>query len=258
MGLPHVQVNRINKSFSDGKKSTEALKEISFTIDNGERIALLGPSGCGKTTLLRIIAGLTTPTSGDVSISGSKVIQPSPDIGIVFQEPALLPWRNMLDNISLPLEILGQNGRSRARKMEELVTMVGLNGFEKYLPYEMSGGMQQRVSLCRALIHSPSLLVLDEPFGALDAMTREQLNFELLKLQNHFPVTTLLVTHSIPEAILLSDRVILMGPRPGSIVATFQILLSQSRDESLLDSESFRSIVHEIRQKMKNDPPNGK
>lgn len=251
----HLQINKINKTFSDGKKSTAALKEISFTVDDGERVSLLGPSGCGKTTLLRIIAGLTTPTSGDVTVKGSKVTQPSPDFGIVFQEPALLPWRNMLDNISLPLEILGRNGRSRARKLEELVTMVGLNGFEKYLPHEMSGGMQQRVSLCRALIHSPSLLLLDEPFGALDAMTREQLNFELLKLQTHFPVTTLLVTHSIPEAVLLSDRVILMGPRPGSIIATFQIPFSRSRDESLLDSESFRLIAHDIRKKMSHSTP---
>ena len=253
----HVEISRINKSFTDRKKTTTAIKEISFTVNDGERISLLGPSGCGKTTLLRIIAGLTTPTSGDVRIKGSKVVGPSPDIGIVFQEPALLPWRNMLDNISLPLEILGLNGNSRARKPGELISMVGLSGFEKYLPHEMSGGMQQRVSLCRALIHSPSLLLLDEPFGALDAMTREQLNFELLKLQTRFPVTTVLVTHSIPEAILLSDRVVLLGPRPGSIVATFQIPFLNARDESLLDSESFRSIANQIRQRMGHIQPTG-
>jgi NitT/TauT family transport system ATP-binding protein len=225
-----------------------ALENVTLSIKQNEFVTLVGPSGCGKSTLLKLIGALIRPTRGKLSFDGTPLLHPTRDVGIVFQEAVLLAWRTVLDNVLLPAEILGlDKARSRARAMD-LLNLVGLGGFERRFPRELSGGMQQRVSLCRALIHNPSVLLMDEPFAALDAMTREELGFELMRIWNVDKKTVIFVTHNITEAILLADRVVAMTPRPGRIARIVDIDLARPRTIDMEFTETFKSYSSQIRE----------
>lgn len=231
---------------ASGQK-VEALKDVNLTAANGEFISVVGPSGCGKTTLLKILSGLLKATHGNVTIDGAKVTGPHSHAGIVFQNPVLLEWRTVLSNVLLQAEVRGLNlGRSRNRALE-LLKLVGLEGFENKFPYELSGGMQQRVSICRALIHDPSLLLMDEPFGALDAFTREKMNLELQRIWMENTKTVVFITHSLSEAVFLGDKVWVMSRRPGTVTEIFDINLPRPRTIDTFEHVDFVSIVGEIR-----------
>ena len=223
----------------------EALRDISLDVHRGEFVSLVGPSGCGKSTLLRIVAGLRPATSGAVSVDGAPVLEPLSNIGMVFQAPVLLKWRTVLDNVLLPAELAGLGTASYRQRARELLRLVGLGDFAGKRPHELSGGMQQRASICRALLLDPPLLLMDEPFGALDAMTRDDMNIELLRIwgEDKGPggrrKTILFVTHSIPEAVILSDRVVVMSQRPGTIAAVAAIDLPRPRTVETRASAAF-------------------
>lgn len=213
-----IDIEHLSKSYCTKKTGHIcALNDINLSIRQGEFIALIGPSGCGKTTLLKIIAGLVAPYEGKMLLNGNPVNQPSPEVGFVFQDPTLLPWRNILENILLPVELTPLDITTYRQRALELMEMVGLKGFENKYPDELSGGMRQRAGICRALIRDPQVLLMDEPFGALDAMTREYLNIELQRIWMNSGKTIIFVTHSIPEAVFLASRVVIMSPRPGQI-----------------------------------------
>jgi NitT/TauT family transport system ATP-binding protein len=224
-----------------------ALTEASFAIDEGEFVTVVGPSGCGKSTLLKILAGILRRTSGEVLLRSRPVDGPSRDVGVVFQAPVLLPWRNVLQNVMLPIDIQRRDRVEYERRARDYIRLVGLEGFEGKYPNELSGGMQQRVGISRALVHEPALLLMDEPFGALDAMTREAMNLELLRIWHESRKTVLLVTHSIPEAVFLADRVIVMTPRPGRISEIIDIELPRPRGLEMINSEAFGRYVAAIR-----------
>jgi NitT/TauT family transport system ATP-binding protein len=221
-----------------------AIDEASCVIGNGEFVSLLGPSGCGKTTLLRIVAGLVQKTSGSVRIGGKEVTGPRRDFGFVFQSLNLLPWRTVLRNILFPMEILGKCDASAVRRAEALLEMVGLSGFGRARPHELSGGMQQRVALCRALIHEPTLLLMDEPFGALDELTRMEMHDLLLAVRAETRTTVLFVTHSISEAVYLSDQVLIFSKRPARIVERLDVDLPYPRDVRIRYTPAFTQLEH--------------
>ena len=227
-----VNVRRVFEQKRYGRVVGEplvAIDEASLSFAEGEFVALLGPSGCGKTTLLRIIAGLIPKTAGSVRIRGEEVTEPHPDFGFVFQTPNLMPWRNVLDNVLFPMEILGKrDGAARARAFE-LLEMVGLKGFHDVRPHQLSGGMQQRAALCRALVHQPTLLLMDEPFGALDELTRMEMNDLLLDIRTRTKATVVFVTHSIAEAVYLSDQVLVFSKRPARIAERIAVDLPYPR-----------------------------
>ncbi len=225
----------------------EALKNVSFDIGEGEFVTVVGPSGCGKTTLLKILAGILRRTSGDVRLRGRGVDGPSRDVGVVFQAPVLLPWRTVLQNVMLPIELQQRDRAAFERRARDYIKLVGLQGFEQKYPNELSGGMQQRVGICRALVHDPAFLLMDEPFGALDAMTRETMNVELLRIWHESRKTVLLVTHSIPEAVFLADRIIVMSPRPGRISEIIKVDLPRPRHLAMINSAHFGGYVEAIR-----------
>ena len=231
----------------DGAK-VNALKNVSLTIDEREFITIVGPSGCGKSTLLRLVSGLIKPTSGTVTINGSSVKEPRQDTGIVFQTPVLLPWATILDNILFPLKILDQDIETGIEKAHYLLQMVGLKGFEAKYPRELSGGMQQRAAICRSLIHNPNVLLMDEPFGALDALTREEMALEVLRIWTDEPKTILFVTHSITEAVLLADRVLVMSARPGRIAEIIDINLPRPRTFELEAEHEYQHAAQRIRE----------
>ena len=243
-----ILLDRAAKTFvTRGGEHVEAIAEVSLQVARNEFVCLVGPSGCGKSTLLRLVAGLVTPTSGTVSIGGAKVTEPRDDTGIVFQAPTLLPWASILDNVLFPLDMMGRldaAGRSRAR---DLLALVGLAGFEGKYPRELSGGMQQRAGICRALVHDPDILLMDEPFGALDALTREELTIELMRICRERPKTILFVTHSIPEAALLADRVVVMSARPGRIAEIIDVPLPRPRDFDMEARSEFQAVTSRIR-----------
>jgi NitT/TauT family transport system ATP-binding protein len=224
-----LDLRNVTKVFETDEGETHAVENCSLATQEGEFVCILGPSGCGKTTLLRIAAGLIPPTAGEVYFEGRRVSGPPPDIGMVFQRPVLLPWRSSLDNVLLPIEFLGKDTRAMRTRALELLQLVGLAGFERRYPYELSGGMQQRVAISRALIHDPKMLLMDEPFGALDAMTRDIMNLELQRIWLERRKTVLFVTHSIDEAVFLADRVIIMSKRPGRIVEDLAVKLDRPR-----------------------------
>ncbi|MDA0274709.1 MAG: ABC transporter ATP-binding protein [Actinobacteria bacterium] len=226
---------------------THALADINFNVRRGEFISIVGPSGCGKTTLLNILAGLISKTEGSASVSGREVTKPLSEIGMVFQAPTLLPWRTILENLMIPIEVQKRNKTEYKAIAADLLKLVGLDGFENKYPNELSGGMQQRAGICRALIHSPSVLLMDEPFGALDAMTREYMNLELLRIWKESNQTIALVTHSITEAVFLSDRVIVMSPRPGRIAEIINIELPRPRTLEMMTSDAAGHYVQRIR-----------
>jgi NitT/TauT family transport system ATP-binding protein len=225
-----------------------ALKDVSVSIRANEFITLVGPSGCGKSTLLRIVAGLILPTAGTASISGVPIREPRSETGIVFQAPTLLPWASVIDNVLFPLRMMHKLDSSSADKAAALIKLVGLSGFERKSPQELSGGMQQRVAICRALVHEPDILLMDEPFGALDALTREEMTMELLRIWSERPKTVLFVTHSITEAVILADRVMVMSPRPGRIVEIIEVKAPRPRSFQFEDNTAFHDASHRIRE----------
>jgi NitT/TauT family transport system ATP-binding protein len=225
----------------------EALDGVSFTLKSDEFVCLVGPSGCGKSTLIRILAGLLEPTGGTVTLDGRPVDGPQRQVGLVFQQSNLMPWRSVLDNIALPLELSGVDAARRYREAGELVSLVGLDGFARAFPAELSGGMAQRVAIARALIQKPEVLLLDEPFGPLDAMTRELLGEELLRIWGARHSTVLMVTHSIGEAILLADRILVMSPRPGHIAYTFEVDLPRPRSLEMLHYPEAGELSQAVR-----------
>jgi NitT/TauT family transport system ATP-binding protein len=229
MGDHFLELRDVSKVFETDEGETRAVDRCSLAAQEGEFVCILGPSGCGKTTLLRMAAGLIPPTTGEVFFEGTRVDGPPPDIGMVFQRPVLLPWRNSIDNVLLPIEFLGGSLREMRPRAQELLKLVGLEGFERRHPYELSGGMQQRVAISRALIHDPTMLLMDEPFGALDAMTRDVMNLELQRVWLERRKTVLFVTHSIDEAVFLADRVIIMSKRPGRIIEEIHVALERPR-----------------------------
>lgn len=225
----------------------QALSNINLDVADGELITVVGPSGCGKTTLLKILAGILHPTSGQITVDGIRLTGPSRQIGVVFQAPVLLPWRTILKNVLAPAEIQKLDMKPAEARAYQLLDMVGLAGFEQKYPSELSGGMQQRVGICRALVHDPSFLLMDEPFGALDAMTRENLNQELLRIWAESGKTILLVTHSILEAVYLADRVVVMTPRPGRIAEIVNVDLTRPRELDMVNTPAFGRFVSGIR-----------
>ncbi|MCT2279815.1 ABC transporter ATP-binding protein [Micromonospora chalcea] len=243
-----IEIDRLDKEYRPRKSApTLALSDINLTVRRGEFISVVGPSGCGKTTLLKILAGLSPKTGGAVRIAGRDVTKPLPEVGMVFQAPTLLPWRTIFDNVMVPAEIQRLDPRRHRERAQQLLEMVGLNGFEQKYPHELSGGMQQRAGICRALVHDPAVLLMDEPFGALDAMTREYMNVELLRIWQESNQTIVLVTHSIPEAVFLSDRVVVLSPRPGRIAEVMDIDLERPRDLGIMSSDRAGVYVERIR-----------
>jgi NitT/TauT family transport system ATP-binding protein len=224
-----IKIVGVSRTFKSRKHSVEALRDINVDIAEGQFVAVIGRSGCGKSTLLRIVAGLLAPTSGQVLLGGAPVTEPRRDVAMMFQRPALLPWRSVLDNVLLPAEMFGWPRAVHEPRARHLLDMVGLSGFHKRLPHELSGGMQQRVALCRALIQQPRVLLMDEPFSALDALSREELSSELQRIHTELTATTVFVTHSIQEAVLLADRVVVLSPRPGQIRRILDIDVPQPR-----------------------------
>jgi NitT/TauT family transport system ATP-binding protein len=242
-----VDIEGLHKAYKSKRGPVVALDNVSLKIKANEFVALVGPSGCGKSTLLKLIGGLMRPSRGRLLYNGERLAGPARDVGIVFQEAVLLPWRTVLDNVLLPAEILGLNRKTFKERAMHLLGMVGLAGFEGRYPRELSGGMQQRVSICRALIHNPSVLLMDEPFAALDAMTREELGFELLRILANDPKTVVFVTHNIREAILLSDRVVAMSARPGRIAKIVDVELERPRTLGMEFTDKFKSYSDQVR-----------
>ena len=245
-----IEYERVRKIYNSGNDEVIALEEVSFGVEPGEFVTVVGRSGCGKSTLLKITAGLLTATGGSVRVAGAPVKGPLTNIGFVFQSPVLLAWRKALDNVLLQIEARGLNVEPYRKRALELLELTGLCGFENKYPNELSGGMQQRVSISRALIHDPPLLLMDEPFGALDAITRDEMNLELLRIWNDAKKTVLFITHSIPEAVFLGDRVIVTTPRPGKVAEVLKIDLPRPRATALRDDPRFIGYVKRIRERL--------
>ena len=247
MTRPVLAAQGIYKTFPSRDGEVRALRDVSLTVSEGEFVSLVGPSGCGKSTLLRILGGLLEPDNGAVHIDGQTLTQPRREIGFVFQDPTLMPWRTVLKNVTLPLEVQGKNGDKHRSRAMELLGLVGLLGFEGLYPYELSGGMQQRVAIARALVYEPSILLMDEPFGSLDAITRNQMNVELLRIWRATGKTILMVTHTIQEAIFLADRVFIMSSRPGHIQSRLEVGLPRPRDTDIYVNEEFSRLYYHVR-----------
>ena len=245
--MDKIRIEALDKTYASKGGRITALAAVNLTIGQNEFVTLVGPSGCGKSTLLKLIGGLIRPSRGVLLYDGAALTQPPRDVGIVFQEAVLLPWRTVLDNVLLPAEILRLDKAKARARATSLIDLVGLSGFEAHYPRELSGGMQQRVALCRALIHNPSVLLMDEPFAALDAMTREELGFELMRIWGADKKTVIFVTHNITEAILLADRVVAMSPRPGRIAKIVDIALPRPRTIDMEFLSAFKSYSEEIR-----------
>jgi NitT/TauT family transport system ATP-binding protein len=242
---PFGHFKNVHRSFRrTGQEPLVAIENVSFDLEAGHLVTLLGPSGCGKTTFLKIVAGLTAATGGTVQISGQEVREPHPDFGVVFQQPNLMPWRTIIKNVLFPMEILGHRDSAAVRRAAELLATVGLAGFEQSYPAELSGGMQQRVALCRALIHKPKLLLMDEPFGALDELTRMEMQDLLLDIRVKTGATTMFVTHSISEAIYISDVVVVFSRRPAVIADYITIDLPYPRSAEIRYATEFTQLEH--------------
>lgn len=246
-----IVLKQVKKTYQSRVGEVPALEDISFDVREGEFLTVVGQSGCGKSTLLKIVAGLIPRTSGEVMVNGLCVNGPPLGVGMVFQSPVLFPWRVILQNIMLPVEVFGWKKNEYRDKALELIKLVGLSGFEDKYPYELSGGMQQRVSLCRALISDPSMLLMDEPFGSLDAITREEMNIELLRVWTEKKKTVLFVTHNIPEAILLADRVVVLTRRPACVDEILKIDLPRPRTIKMQTQQKFLEYSVYIREKIK-------
>jgi NitT/TauT family transport system ATP-binding protein len=248
MANVYLEATSLSKSFLDSNRTPfQALDGISLTVSEGEFLAIVGPSGCGKSTLLRLLSGIEKPDSGQVCLRGEPLVEPRREIGFVFQRSNLMPWRTVLRNISLPLEVARLPQEESLARAASWVSLVDLDGFRDAYPGQLSGGMQQRVALARALIHEPNLLLLDEPFGSLDALTRDRMNTELLRIWNLRRPAVVMVTHSISEAVLLADRVLVMSPRPGRIRAEFAVPFARPRDLALTGEPEFTRFARSVR-----------
>ncbi|WP_234826974.1 ABC transporter ATP-binding protein [Rhodopseudomonas palustris] len=243
-----IKIENIDKKFvTHSGEVVTALAKVNLAIEQNEFVSVVGPSGCGKTTLLRILAGLTSVTSGVVDFDGEMLRGPRADVGIVFQQALLLPWNTVLDNVLLSPHLKKDRSEATRRRAESLLAFMGLADFARKYPFELSGGMQQRVAICRALMREPKVLLMDEPFGALDAMTRESLNVELMRVCSEEKKTVLFITHSIPEAVLLGDRVVVMSPRPGRISQIIDVDIERPRSLKTMANKRFGEICDQIR-----------
>lgn len=253
-----VEVSNVNRIFTTRKNQVIALEDVDLVVAPGEFVSLIGPSGCGKSTLLRLIADLDQPTSGSITVFGKSAHQSRLDqeYGIAFQQAGLLPWRSVRANIELPLQLHGVEAKERKARSVELLEMIGLSDFADHFPDQLSGGMQQRVAIARALAESPNLLLMDEPFGALDEMTRERMQTELLRICAETGAAVVFVTHSIPEAVYLSDRVVVMSPRPGRIREVLPVKLGSAgdRNEGLREDAAFFEAISRVRELLHGAP----
>jgi NitT/TauT family transport system ATP-binding protein len=246
-GEPILQIEHLSHTYPDGNSGLRVLTDISFSVCAEQFVCVLGPSGSGKTTLLRILAGLLLPTRGKVVFVNSALKAPRHGVGMVFQKANLMPWRTVLENILLPLEIQRLPRTEALLKAKVLVDLVGLSGFDDSLPRDLSGGMAQRVAIARALIHEPDLLLLDEPFGSLDALTRERMGTELIRIWQAKRKTVIMVTHSISESLLLADRVLVLSPRPGKLRLDLTVDLSRPREDDIRYSPAFSALARRVR-----------
>jgi NitT/TauT family transport system ATP-binding protein len=255
MNGPVIEAVSVGRTFANRAGATEALRGVSLSVAAGEFISIIGPSGCGKSTLLRIVGDLVEPTTGTIRVNGKTARQArlDRDYGIVFQAPVLYDWRTVIENVRLPLELAGRSLEERRERPRALLRLVGLEGFRDHYPWQLSGGMQQRVSIARALALHPSILLMDEPFGALDEMTRERLNLELLQVLSETRATALFVTHSIAEAVFLSTRVVVMSPRPGAIDRIVAIDLPRPRLDKIRAEPRFFELVTAVRESLRED-----
>jgi len=247
MTVEAIAVKGLSKRYASRNGEIAALEGITFRVQEGDFFAVVGPSGCGKSTLLKILAGILPPSGGAAFLRGTPIVGPRRDIGVVFQSPVLFPWRSVLENVLLPVDVQGLGRKRHVQAAMNLLALVGLKGFEQRHPWELSGGMQQRVAITRALIHEPAMLLMDEPFGALDAMTREHMNLELQRILLEEKKTVLFITHSIPEAVFLADRVLVMGPRPGRILDDVRVDIPRPRSLDVMSGPGFGETVRGIR-----------
>ena len=245
--LASIRLDKVSRSFTVAGATLPVLAAVSFDVPSGGVTAVLGPNGSGKSTLLRLIAGLIAPDDGAITIDGLPVADADQRVGLVFQEPRLLPWRRAIDNVAFPLQLGGVGRDERSQRARQLLDLVGLGAFEKAYPHQLSGGMRQRVAIARALARDPSILLLDEPFSALDALTRERFNAELLELWQRTRTTIVLVTHSIAEAVFVADEVAVLSARPGRVVARVPVPLARPREAAALDSVAFSRTAATIR-----------
>jgi NitT/TauT family transport system ATP-binding protein len=242
----HISIAGVSKTFNGRAGEVRALQNIDLNIQRGEFVSILGPSGCGKSTLLMLVSGLVASTAGKIQVGDKSITGPNPDVGVVFQQDVLLEWRTALQNVMIQAEIRKSDLGAAKERAKQLLKMVSLGDFEDAYPKELSGGMRQRVSICRALLHKPPLLLMDEPFGALDAMTRDQLQLDLLRLCADNEMTVFFITHSIPEAVFLSDRVVVMSPRPGRIERIIDIDLPRPRRLLMREDPQFNNYTREL------------
>ena len=246
----YVEADRLRKIYNPGPKQVEALSSVSFKAVPGEFVSILGPSGCGKSTLLMMVAGLEPVSAGHLAVGGRAVEGPRTDFGVIFQDPTLLPWMTAIDNVLFPIHILKRPKAQYRARAENLLRMVGLQDAFERRPHQLSGGMKQRVAICRALIHDPELLLMDEPFSALDAISRDEMNVELLNIWDRYRKTVLFVTHSIREAVFLSDRVLVMGGRPSTVICDVRCSFPRPRDFAIGEQKDFNDICKFLREKI--------
>jgi NitT/TauT family transport system ATP-binding protein len=254
---PLLVVDSVTKRFDTGEGTVAAVDNVSFDVAPGEFVSVIGPSGCGKSTLFHIIGGLTAASEGRVAVENEAIRGPHPAIGMVFQEESCFPWRNVLDNVAFPLELQGVGRAARHERAREFVDMVGLHGFERRLPSELSGGMRQRVSIARTLASQPRILLMDEPFAALDEQTRLLLGDKVLQIQQRLRQTTLLITHSITEAVQLSDRILIMSYRPGRMKRVISVDLPRPRDSAVVVGPAFGAYVADIWNDLREEASRG-
>jgi NitT/TauT family transport system ATP-binding protein len=248
-----LHVENVTKVYRGRRRQVLAVDDVSFEVPAGEFVALLGPSGCGKSTLLKMVAGLTAPSRGSIVLGERRVEKPGSDAGLMFQSPVLLAWRTVVRNVLLPIAVEGKNVKAYHGRALELLKLVGLEGWENHYPHELSGGMQQRVAICRALIQDPPMLLLDEPFGALDSMTREVLNDLVARICNDAGKTTVLVTHDVDEAVYLTDRILVMSPRPGRVIAEVTVPFARPRSVATRTVPAFEEHAAQIRRMLHLD-----
>jgi NitT/TauT family transport system ATP-binding protein len=244
---PVIELKGVTKVYRTRDGDVPSVRPLDMTVADREFVVIVGPSGCGKSTVLKMVAGLLPPTTGEIRVAGRVVVKPYRDVGIVFQSALLLPWRRVLENVMTPVEVKGLPRDEYLPRARDLLKMAGLEGFERKYPWELSGGMQQRASICRALVHDPKIVLMDEPFGALDALTREKMNVELQRIQLETHKTVLMITHSIPEAVFLADRVMVMSERPGTIAAIYNVDIPRPRSLDVMTDARFSEVTTAIR-----------
>jgi NitT/TauT family transport system ATP-binding protein len=250
----YIRCAEVGKVYGTGDGRLEALRGVNVDVRNGEFVSLLGPSGCGKSTLLLMMGGLETVTTGTIDIDGRRVTAPRREIGMMFQDSTLLPWKTALQNVLFPIQIMRKSAAAYEEQARTLLALVGLSDFEDKKPSQLSGGMRQRVALCRALVHQPEVLLMDEPFSALDAITRDDMGVALLDIWERYKKTAIFVTHSIREAVFLSDRILVMGGRPASIVSDVKIPFARPREFSINETHEFNEICSLLREQIKQSP----